>query len=120
MSFGYSVSDAVLLAQLAWKTVQNSRKACGEHDELTREVLCLHVLLRRLEQEVTDPGSPINWPNETYREELEVIVTGCKKVLNVLNIILQKYSALSEKERSDGSYGNGYASAMVKWRTWGI
>ena len=57
MSFGYSVGDAVLITQLAWKTVQNARKACGEHDELTREVLSLHVVLSRLEQEVEKRGN---------------------------------------------------------------
>lgn len=122
MSFGCSVSDVVLLIQLAWKTVQNSRKACGEHDELTREVLSLHVVLRRLEQECRDTSRPFNRPNETYREELEVIVAGCKKVLKVLDIILQKYNALSERERSVRKiwqrirFGNGQMTDLVDLR----
>lgn len=102
MSFGYSIGDAVLLTQLAWKTVQNARKACGEHDELTREVVSLHVVLRRLEQEVEKPGNPIHdgKSSDTYKEELKAIVDGCKKVLNVLDQVLTKYNTLSEQERS--------------------
>ncbi|CAD6578141.1 MAG: hypothetical protein ASARMPRED_008550 [Alectoria sarmentosa] len=115
MSFGYSIGDVVSITQLAWKTVQNARKACGEHDELTREVLGLHVVLRRLEQEVEKPGNPINNgnPDDTYKEELMVIVDGCKKVLNVLDQVLTKYNALSEQERSGRKlwqkirFGNG-------------
>lgn len=125
MSFGYSIGDAVLITQLAWKTVQNARKACGEHDELTREVLGLHVVLRRLEQEVEKPGNPINNGNsgDTYKEELMVIVDGCKKVLNVLDQVLTKYNALSERERSGRKlsqkirFGNGKMADLAEMRS---
>ncbi len=56
MSFGYSVSDAALLVQLAWKTVQNFRRAFGEHVELTREVSSLHVVIQSLEKEASKAG----------------------------------------------------------------
>ena len=100
MSFGFSVGDAVTLGQLAWKTIQNSLKACGEHDELTREASSLHVVIRRLEKEVSKPESPINRPEDKCKEELQSIVDGCEKVLKVLNRVLEKYNTLSEKERS--------------------
>ncbi|KAK4690804.1 hypothetical protein P7C71_g6067, partial [Lecanoromycetidae sp. Uapishka_2] len=99
MSFGFSPGDVVLTAQLAWKTVQNSRKACGEYDETTREVLGLHVVLQRLEQEVGKPDSPINKRGESCREELRTIVSGCEKVLNQLDKVLEKYGGLSATER---------------------
>ena len=100
MSFGYSASDVILFGQLAWKTLQNSRKACGEHDELTREVSSLHLVIRRLEKEVSKPESPINRPGDRCKEELQAIVDGCEKVLKLLNRVLKKYNTLSEKERS--------------------
>ncbi|MCJ1457492.1 hypothetical protein MMC28_007860 [Mycoblastus sanguinarius] len=98
MSFGYSVGDAVLLTGLAWRTVQNARKACGEYDELTREVTISHIVLGRLERELGSPESLLH--KEEGHEELKPILDGCKKVLNTLNIILVKYNVLSEKERS--------------------
>ena len=100
MSFGYSVGDAILLTRLAWKTVQNARKAFGEHDELTQEAQNLHTVVRRLEQELGKPTCPINRDTETYEEQLEVLINGCKKNLNVLDQVLTKYNALSEQERS--------------------
>ena len=100
MSFGFSASDAVLFGQLAWKTFQNSRKACGEHDELTREVSSIHVVICRLEKEVSKPESLINRPGDRYKEELQAIVGGCDRVLKLLNRVLEKYNTLSEKERS--------------------
>ena len=100
MSFGYSTSDAVFLGQLAWKTFQNSRKACGEHDELTREVSSLHAVICRLEKEASKPESPINRPGDRCKEELQAIVGGCETVLKLLDRVLEKYNTLSEKERS--------------------
>lgn len=120
MSFGYSIGDAVLLTQLAWKTVQNARKACGEHDELTREALSLHVVLRRLEQEVEKPGIPIS---DVYKEELEVILGGCEQVLSVFDQVLTKYNALSEQERSIRKlcqkvrFGNGKITDLATMRS---
>ena len=113
MSFGFSASDVVLLVQLAWTTVRNSRKACGEHAELTRETTSLHINLRRLEQEIAKPESPINRPNDNCRQDLAPIVDGCRKVLDVLDRILEKYNGLSDEERSKGKlwkavrFGNG-------------
>ena len=113
MSFGFSASDVVLLVQLAWTTVRNSRKACGVHAELTRETTSLHVNLRRLEREIAKPDSPINRPSDNYRQDLAPIVDGCEKALDVLDRILEKYNTLSDEERSKGKlwkavrFGNG-------------
>ena len=100
MSFGFSAGDIVLFVQLASKTVQNARKACGEHDELTREVSSLHVVIERLEKEASKPESPINRPDDKCNKELGDIVSGCNKPLKVLNRVLEKYNTLSERERS--------------------
>ena len=124
MSFGYSIGDAVLLTQLAWKTVQNARKACGEHNELTQEVLSLHVVLRRLEHEIEKPETALNGVRSggSDKEELQVIVNGCQKVLNILDQVLTKYNALGEQERSGKrlwqkiTFGNGKMADMAEMR----
>ena len=124
MSFGYSIGDAVLLTQLAWKTVQNARKACGEHNELTQEVLSLHVVLRRLEHEVAKPETACKGvrSGESDNEELQVIVNGCRRVLNILDQVLTKYNALGEQERSGRKlwqkikFGNGKMADMAEMR----
>ena len=100
MSFGWSGSDVVLLAQLAWSIVQNSRKACGEYDELTRETLRLHAVLQRLKQEMNKSDSPINRPDDTSREQLVHIARDCGHVLEQLDRMVAAYSALTEEKRS--------------------
>lgn len=124
MSFGYSIGDVITVTALAWKTVQNARKACGEYDELTREVLSLHIVLRRLEQEVEKPENPINdvKSGDTYKEELGDVFDGCKRILNILDQVLTKYNALSEQERSGRKLwqqirsGNGKMTDLAEMR----
>ena len=123
MSFGYSISDVISLTRIAWNVVQNSRKACGEHEELTREVSSLHVVLKRLEHEAAKRESPVNKPGHSYGEELEFIASGCHRVLKVLDQILKKYNALSEEERSGRKlwqkikFGNGQMADLADYRS---
>ncbi|CZR50187.1 uncharacterized protein PAC_00059 [Phialocephala subalpina] len=100
MSFGYSVGDFLALTQLAYKVVQSSRKACGAHDELTRDVTNLHIMLQRLELEKSRPESLLNRSDDNRREELADLSSGCHRVLRVLSQILEKYNALSDEQRS--------------------
>lgn len=103
MSFGYSVSDAILLTQLAWKTVANTHKACGEYDELTEQVSGLHVVLKRLEKEVIigdrrgGQQAARDKEKSTDKDEIRVVGDGCAKVLGTLNKILEKYNGLGDK-----------------------
>jgi hypothetical protein len=122
MSFGYSVGGFLALTQLAWKVVQSSRKACGAHDELTREVTSPHLVLHRLQLEVSKPESLINRNDDNRREELAVLSGGCNRVLRVLSQILEKYNALSDEERSFTKlwqkirFGNGEMQDLMEIR----
>ncbi|KAL8998392.1 MAG: hypothetical protein Q9169_002520 [Polycauliona sp. 2 TL-2023] len=99
MSFGWSISDIALLVQLAYKTTQGARAACGQYDELTQETTSLHVVLKRLAVEAAKPGNPIN-KDKSHGNELGAIANGCKDILTQLDKVLIKYNALSEQDRS--------------------
>ena len=123
MSFGSSISDIALLVQLAYKTTQGARTACGEYDELTRETSSLHIVLSRLQVEVTKPEGSINRRGGTYGQELRSISSGCEDVLTQLDKILIKYNALSEQERSARRlwkkirFGNGAVADVAELRS---
>jgi len=123
MSFGASASDVAALVQLAWKTVQNARNACGEHAEISRETSSLHTVLQRLHREAEKTESPINRPGDTCKDELASIVSGCTKLLETLDKILQKYNTLSEEERSIRKlwakvrFGNGHLADVADLRS---
>jgi hypothetical protein len=90
MSFGFSIGDGVLLAQLAHWTVQAARKAGGEHDELAQEVHSLYTVLNRLHLEIANPQSPVNRANNDKREELESHAKGCRSLLNTMESTLKR------------------------------
>lgn len=123
MSFGFSVSDVLSITQLAWKTIQNSRKACGEHDDFTREVSSLHLVLQRLQQEIEKPESPLNRPSDNASKELQSTVEGCQRVLKRVNTILKKHDGLTQKESSRSKlwqkvrFGNGQVQELAQLRT---
>jgi hypothetical protein len=94
MSFGTSVGDCIPLAQLAWNTFQGAKEACGEHNELTREVYSLYKALNRLQKEVSNPTSFVSRANDERREELEEYTAGCREILKVMEAVLKKYNTL--------------------------
>ena len=122
MAFGWSASDVLALGQMAFKVVQSSRKACGEYDELTREVTALHAVLQRLEVEISKPNSPINRQDDANSIELQDIAKDCRKVLRILDIILDKYNALDEDQRRGRrlwqkiKFGNGEMNDLADIR----
>lgn len=113
MSFGYSIGDFVSLAQLAWTVVNNTRMACGEHDELAREVNNLRIVLQRLSEEVSKPDSLLNVDKDDQVDELRNIARNCRRLLRALGKQLDKYNALTGKKRSFAKlwqqvrFGNG-------------
>ena len=100
MSFGFSASDILSVVQLAWNTLQNSRKACGEYAELTLEVHGLHAVLQRMQREAAKADSPINNPSDLYCHDFAASVEGCSKVLDKMSKVLIKYNSLSDEERT--------------------
>ncbi|KUJ18915.1 uncharacterized protein LY89DRAFT_553410, partial [Mollisia scopiformis] len=94
MSFGYSIGDALSLLNLAFQTLQNTRRACGEHDDLTREVSSLHRVLHRLHLELLNPHSVLNRADDDRHAELNELGESCEQILRLMNSIVTKYNAL--------------------------
>jgi hypothetical protein len=100
MSFGYSAGELLGFAQLAWKIVQNSCRACGEHHGLTCEVKSLHSALKRLEREASEAESAEASTTPTDYKDLKRAVRGCVRILRELDGTLEKHSSLNERELS--------------------
>jgi hypothetical protein len=122
MSFGFSIGDFIQVAQLASNVVSGARKACGAHDDLTREVTSLHIVLRQLEREVLKPNSILKSEHAEHKAELATLVEYCYKVLEVLDKILEKYNGLSEEKKKVTrlwkrvQFGNGEMQDLSKIR----
>lgn len=103
MSFGYGVLDFVNLSKFVWDVIQNTRSALGAHNELTREVTSLHIVLQALEQEVSKPESLLNRrenKDADRREQLAVLAGDCRRVIRSLSHILKKYDAVPDAKGS--------------------
>jgi hypothetical protein len=113
MSFGYSAGEIIGLTQLAWQIVQNTRRACGEHDELTHEISSLHAILLRLQHSASSAEPSLNPHNNISTQVLRHVIDGLQTVLLDLDEILEEYNALSESKRattrlwSKIRFGNG-------------
>lgn len=94
MSFGYSITDFVLLVQLAHNTFRNCQNAGEEYAEIACEVKCLHSVLKTLRQEARRPDSRVLDENTSVASQLLVIVDGCKNILDKLDHIIARYSGL--------------------------
>lgn len=114
MSFGFSLGDAVLLTQLAGRVIKNARKACGEYDDLSREVTSLHRTLQRLQQEKDKSGSMLNNPCGGHGQELQTLIDGCGEVLKKIDKILKGSMLLETMSRLGTSYGKDSDLAMDK------
>ncbi|KAL9609459.1 MAG: hypothetical protein Q9167_005788 [Letrouitia subvulpina] len=102
MSFGWSASDIANLVKLAWTTVQNCKKACGEYLELTRQVQSLYSAIKRLRHERSNLKSLLNRPEESCWEELRLSLDGSLDVLQSLNTIVAKYASVNRKDKGLG------------------
>ncbi|CZR65719.1 uncharacterized protein PAC_15619 [Phialocephala subalpina] len=103
--------DIIVILQLAWNTLQGAKQACGEHGELTREVESLHKALSRVQREMAK--SPLGPVNDERRKELDEQLSGCEKILRVIDSVLQKYNALGDDKKKGKrlwqkiKFGNG-------------
>jgi hypothetical protein len=124
MSFGYGVGDIITVTTLALKTIQSTRQACGQYDELTREATSLHIVLKRLQLEAEKPSSLLSLLSDEERQELGTIINGCRELLKVLNAILEKYRTLGAGEDRRGAtklwqrvrFGNGEMQDLTQIR----
>jgi hypothetical protein len=91
MSFGFSVGDIISITQIAWKTAENTKHACIEYSDISQDILILHILLNRLKDAASD--SQLRSSN---KQDLSNITTYYGGQLRVLELMLEKFSKLSE------------------------
>lgn len=120
MAFGFGVGDIIVATQLATQVVQNAHEACGQYNELTKEVKSTETVLNRLEHYAQQSGSPLNNLDDDEKQELKDIIAGCTKVLQVLNAVLEKYNGMGEgkpaKLWKKVKFGNGEMQKLSETR----
>lgn len=88
-----SYSDIVLLVELTSRTLLRLRNASNEISGLARQVSNLLTAQRKLQKRAADPGEPVN--TYSIRQDRASIVGGCWKVVNHIDIALERPNGLS-------------------------
>lgn len=100
MSFGFSISDFESIVKYSWKIYKACKGASSDFEEISREALSLHAVLKELEDAVGDPTSLINRVADSKKRELLKSIRNCRKTLGILENLVQKYHSLgTDKER---------------------
>jgi hypothetical protein len=100
MSFGFSVSDIVMLAQLTARTYDGWKKACGDYASITCDLVVLQTLLQRMETEAKAPNSLFTRNADDLRG-WKSLSKGCRNVVAELEDILDKYQSLGTSRRKN-------------------
>lgn len=93
MSFGFGVSDFLLVLGLARTTYTSCIQAPREFREAAQAVKSLYVVLKALEEEAIDSRSPL-LRNGQRAEDVAAIMASCLSVLADLDKIAVKYNSL--------------------------
>lgn len=104
MSFGLSAGDVATIVQLAWTTLQNCKKACGEYDELTQQVASLWGVLRELKKENRDTKSLLHHQGKSHWDDLRPSLDGAQDVLRSLNSVVSRYAQINRRDRGLGRF----------------
>ena len=94
MSFGYSVGDFVLCAQLSQRVWRECRDAPEDFRAVSSEVASLQLVLKEVRDLVQ--GQEIDL---TKRQELKQLIDACTGVLHELEQLLMKYKSLGTQSK---------------------
>ena len=94
MSFGASVSDVALCVKLTHKVWRRCRDAPGQFGEVSAELASLHLVLRQVEEAVTDIDL-----DDGKRTDLQALVGRCNGILKELEELLEKYGSLGTQSK---------------------
>jgi hypothetical protein len=100
MSFGFSVGDIILLAQLTGRAYTNWKNACGDYTEITGQLNSLNVILRRLDTEREAPQSLLGRDDADYDGLLQILENSKTTVTQLSNVIT-KFKSLGRSRKSN-------------------
>lgn len=94
MNFGYSVSDFIVLGQLAWRVYKSCKDAPDGFKNVSQEVLSLHAVLKEVEETFSQATL-----SAAQQSRHRTVGNGCRSVLEDLQGILDKYKSLGTKTK---------------------
>jgi hypothetical protein len=94
MSFGYSVSDVLSVANTCWMVYKKCKGSSGEFKDVAVEVSCLHSVLKETEEVLSEE----NLSNQ-QQARLKPLKDGILDLLKELERRLEKYESLGTQSK---------------------
>jgi hypothetical protein len=96
MSFGFSIGDFITISQLGWKVYRICKDSAADFQNISGEVLSLHVILKETEDLINENGGYLSPQSEA---RLMDIGNGCYGVFKDLEALLAKYESMGTQSR---------------------
>jgi hypothetical protein len=93
MSFGFSIGDAVILAQLTTRAYNGWKNACGDYANITGNLAGLQTLLARIQTEAQKPNS-LFMKHSDELSKWSTLFQGCQPVVFKLEEVVNKQGRL--------------------------
>jgi hypothetical protein len=120
MSFGFSIGDIISITQVAWKTTENTKRACVEYNDIVHDIAIQRVLLSRLNGIMLASDSLLSLLEKHDLSDITIYYGG---QLGALELMLERFSKLSESKGGLErlwqmvKFGNGRMHDLANIRT---
>jgi hypothetical protein len=99
MSFGFSISDVINVAQLSSRTYNNWKSACGDHANITGDLAIFQALIGRFAVEVQARDSLLVREPDELRQ-WNRLSKDFRSLLTELEEILEKHKGLRTSHKN--------------------
>ena len=99
MSFGWGAGDIIAGINMVQTVIRAVKDGPAEYREIHRELLSLIVALKSVQESMDDPVSLLNRKGKSRKQELQDILTNCRKVVDEVQSLINKHSRLQTRGR---------------------
>ncbi|ERF73167.1 hypothetical protein EPUS_03008 [Endocarpon pusillum Z07020] len=94
MSFGFSVSDFLLLLKMTKGVYNACKDGPKEYQEISREAMSFYTVLESLKNDVNEADSLLNRRGSGRCHELRQVISHCEEAFRELQALVDKHSRL--------------------------
>ena len=95
MSFGFGVGDIMAISGLAVKVYTAYKDAPDNYRNISDEVKSLHIIINKAARHFESPTL-----SDNNRQEGQVVLKGCRNVLEDLSSLIENYKSLASANTS--------------------
>src|SRR5436305_12078106 len=115
MSFGFSPSDVVAAARLAWNLYKVLKDCPEEVEKISRDLVTVYGILNHIKEDLDASESAIKAHGEHRMRQLETMVRDLNKTLNEMNKLVEQYRHLGRADSKSMTSKKDQIWVRVKW-----